>query len=445
MPTSNTFLSGLAAFAALTQLAYATTCQHQPINSIQYCQETTAITYSNIADSGTYQDVSGYDMDSCTCSFTPKDFSGGLAPLNEELSLHLRGPIILKKFAAYTPNTKAKRHEDHVRRHAHGHLRKRKDNVLTVTSTTTITITVPASDATPAPGSGGQGSNGGYGGTGPGASGVNVDTISGGDEVHADIASSKTSAAAPTASSASAVTGDWNRISFFDAEAGKADGLVFLNHMGGQGSGTFDNCFGNSISYANGTANGGSAKPTILEDILIPSNNEFIIMTDRPCEGNDCGVHRPGIPAYHGFGGDNKVFLFEFQMPEDKNCPEFNRNIPAIWALNAKIPRNVQYGKCSCWDTGCGEIDLFETLVDADDFLKTHYHSKQGAVGKYGGGGAPDFFARPYSKPIQAAVVFSGTSVTIKVLDEDTSFAEALSSDFVKGCEKSVSVFAVPS
>lgn len=89
MPTSNTFLSGLAAFAALTQLAYATTCQHQPINSIQYCQETTAITYSNIADSGTYQDVSGYDMDSCTCSFTPKDFSGGLAPLNEEVCFYI--------------------------------------------------------------------------------------------------------------------------------------------------------------------------------------------------------------------------------------------------------------------------------------------------------------------------------------------------------------------
>lgn len=444
MPRSNTFLSGLAAFAALAQLAFATNCQHQPINYIPYCQETTAISYTNIEDSGTYQDVTSYDSDSCTCAFTPKTFSGGLAPLDEELSIHFRGPIILKKFAAYTPNTKAKRHENHIRRHAHGHMRKRDGNVLTVTSTTTITV--PLSDATPAPGAGSQGYNGGNGDNGAGASNVNIDNTSGKDKGTEDVPYSGTSSTAPAPSKAAGVvTGDWNRISYYDSEAGVADGLVFLSHHGGQGSGTFDTCFGNSLSYANGTANGGSAAPTVLEDIMVPSNNEFVIMTDQKCQGNDCGVYRPGTPAYHGFGGENKVFLFEFQMPEDKNCPEFNRNLPAIWALNAKIPRNVQYGKCSCWDTGCGEMDLFEALVDAEDFLKTHYHSKQGAIGQYGGGGAPDFFARPFSNSIQAAVVFSGTSITIKILDKDTSFDEALSNDFVSGCEKANSVFAVPS
>ena len=34
--------------------------------------------------------------------------------------------------------------------------------------------------------------------------------------------------------------GNWGRQAYYDADAQTADGLVFLNHMGGQGSGTFD-------------------------------------------------------------------------------------------------------------------------------------------------------------------------------------------------------------
>lgn len=207
---------------------------------------------------------------------------------------------------------------------------------------------------------------------------------------------------------------------------------------------------------------------------MVPSNNEFIIMTDKPCAGNDCGYYQKGIPAFRksqidtslpmlqranwflidGFGGGEKIFLFEFSMPKHTNCPEFNRNLPAIWALNAKIPRTAQYGKraggdgqltCSCWDTGCGEIDLFEVLTDADDFMKTHYHSKQGAIGGYGGGGNPDYFDRPYTQEIQAAVIFSPTgSVTITVLGKQIDFGKSLSKDLISQYKKTVSVFKVP-
>lgn len=141
-------------------------------------------------------------------------------------------------------------------------------------------------------------------------------------------------------------------------------------------------------------------------------------------------------------------------MPEHKNCPSFNCDMPAIWALNAKIPRTAQYGKraggdgqltCSCWDSGCGEIDLFEVLTDAQRFLKTHYHSKQGAVGAYGGGGSPDYFDRPYTKSIQAAVLFSPTgSVTIKILGKRIDFSKALSKDSVNQYKEMVSVYNVP-
>ena len=32
----------------------------------------------------------------------------------------------------------------------------------------------------------------------------------------------------------------WGRKAYYNAETGEADGLVFLNHHGGEGSGTFD-------------------------------------------------------------------------------------------------------------------------------------------------------------------------------------------------------------
>lgn len=57
-----------------------------------------------------------------------------------------------------------------------------------------------------------------------------------------------------------------------------------------------------------------------------------------------------------GFGGADKIFLMEFTMPMDGKTG-FNGDMPAIWMLNAKIPRTIQYGKaeCSCWSSGCGE------------------------------------------------------------------------------------------
>lgn len=53
------------------------------------------------------------------------------------------------------------------------------------------------------------------------------------------------------------------------------------------------------------------------------------------------------------------MFIMEFQMPTD-GTSGFNADIPAIWILNAKIPRTLQYGnaECSCWESGCGEFDV---------------------------------------------------------------------------------------
>jgi len=51
-------------------------------------------------------------------------------------------------------------------------------------------------------------------------------------------------------------------------------------------------------------------------------------------------------------------------------------NRPAIWMLNAQIPRTLQYGNadCSCWASGCGEFDIFEVLADGDKRMKSTLH-----------------------------------------------------------------------
>lgn len=136
-----------------------------------------------------------------------------------------------------------------------------------------------------------------------------------------------------------------------------------------------------------------------------------------------------------GFGGEKKIFVFEFSMPEDKtpnpyNDPEleFNDDMPSIWALNSKIPRTSQYvlGKssCSCWSSGCGELDLFEVLKDATPYCKSHFHSKIGS-----GGGDTNYFPRPKAGPVKYALYMDGSSATITKLPAGLEFPKAFSGD----------------
>ena len=159
-------------------------------------------------------------------------------------------------------------------------------------------------------------------------------------------------------------------------------------------------------------------------------------MCSSKCRGNSCGYYREGIPAYHGFGGADKLFIFEFEMPSDNSGgSSFNYDMPAIWMLNAKIPRTLQYGdaSCSCWKTGCGELDLFEILSAGSDKLICHLHDGQGSSNGYGGGGSQDYFQRPTSGSMKAAVVFSGSSIQVVQVDDSTNFGSVLSSSTVSG------------
>jgi len=182
---------------------------------------------------------------------------------------------------------------------------------------------------------------------------------------------------------------------------------------GGSGAGTsgvWSSYFGSSLSYASSSGTAAASSPQTLQDILL-DDDEIILMTGQSCGADStaaggCGYFRPGIPAYHGFGGADKIFLLEFAMPSTGTA-----NQPAIWLLNALIPRTQQYGSCTCWGNtnGCGELDIFETLSTGSTYMTSSIHGNQA-------GGDSDYFARPTGSTIKAAIVLSGGQLQISIL-----------------------------
>lgn len=234
--------------------------------------------------------------------------------------------------------------------------------------------------------------------------------------------SSSTSSSSSAAATQTSSSGSWTRQAYYNAESGTADGVVFLNHMGGSGSGVFDYTFGNSLSYSSDDGTAGASSPQVLADTTLGSDIEVVIMSDTECSDDDCGYVRDGTVAYHGWTGAQKAFLFEFQMPLDGNTDSAtNGDMPAIWMLNAQIPRTLQYGQadCSCWETGCGEFDIFEVLAPGDLRCKSTLHGNIN-------GGDSDYFARPTGSTIKAALIMNGDNIHIKLLDDDYEFGSSL-------------------
>jgi hypothetical protein len=129
-----------------------------------------------------------------------------------------------------------------------------------------------------------------------------------------------------------------------------------------------------------------------------------------------------------GFDGASKAFFLEFSMPDD-GTSGFNMNMPAVWMLNAQIPRTVQYGPadCSCWTSGCGEFDIMEVLSSGSTFCKSTFHTNKP-------GGSSDYIPRPTSGTIKIAVVFDSSDSTahVQVLDDSTNFPTSLSYGQIK-------------
>ncbi|KAG9247807.1 putative TOS1-like glycosyl hydrolase-domain-containing protein [Calycina marina] len=492
-------------------------CLHgsEEIGGNHYCQAVEAFRYTNVGTDGTYQRVVNMGSDGA-CDKDPQQFSGPLSPLNEEVSLHFRGPIELKQIAVYTPVSASDGDTAHHHRHhdvlesRHGghniHDRGNADSTVTIVDIVTETTCVTESSSEPADARS----------TDPAAidkaatpvmvtatidgqvvSWVN-DWFGSSQTAPADVHTSATAhlaneatktpadlpvnsppspptdsatdslavllqsrpvatlhsaAAATTSIDQSTPAGmglqlkqvnkleslnapTFQRSGYYSAEQQVSDGLVFLSNFGGAGSGVWDLAFGSSLSYVNNQGTACSKIPQILADVLVPSGHEFAIMTNKSCFDNDCGYVRPGSIAYHGFDGADKLFLMEFSMPNDTSTFEAVRNnIPAIWLLNAQIPRTQQYGKCSCWDSGCGEFDIIEAVGTEPFKLKSTLHSNTP-------GGDSDFVQRPTDGYMKLAVIFSSQTSTIhvQVIPNDIVFGETISGDYLDSISRSVEV-----
>lgn len=381
---------------------------------------TTKFVYSGFNPSGSYNEITFMNDDTGECHSLPKKFHGPLGSLGEELSVHVRGPVHFNKFAVYLPSDNgvfkrdaeglAKKDEEQCDQYEH-HVHRHSKRAL-VKVTTTVLMDQNGNPIAPSNPAGGAA-------TGAPAPDSDSNPSSGSDS----------SSSSGSDSSSSSAEGGYQRVSHW--RPGESENCTFLNNFGGAGSGVFSYDLGNSLSYANADNTGASGGPVPLGDVYIGSNSEFTIMSGLSCgdesENHGCGYYRPGSPALHGWYGIHKIFVFDFEMPSTSDNG-FNGDIPAIWFLHALIPRTLQYGKqdCSCWVSGCGELDVFEILEKGDKNMITAYHGKQN-----GNGGSPKYIIRPEQGPMKTVVIFKDGCVHVMQVDYSVAFEDVLSTSQV--------------
>jgi hypothetical protein len=397
-----------------------------------FCGQVEQIVYNNFKTHGKFKDVT-FMGPSGECETADREFDSPFGALGEGVSIHGRGPLKLRNFAAYHLEGSHKRDDAaqasshvHARRHGHQHFhnerKKKREEWVTATIDGQVQSWInnwhgeAAATEAPAPPAAPPAAHAPPAAPAPvkANEGVTQNAVAAHDSKHQPKPDSKP----PKPSRPSGPAGSWTRTSFYDAKNQVSDNIVFLGNYGGAGSGVFDNVWGNSLSYLNAEGNGGSGSPQTLKDIYIPSNKEFTMYTGEKCD-ESCGFSRAQDVAYKGFSTRNSVFLFEFMMPMD-GTQGFNADMPAVWMLNERIPRTMQYGACSCWPA-CGEIDFYEVLATGDKKCKSTIHLEPGA-------GSSDYFERPTDKYIKAAIIFHEASgkISMKRVPDDVEFGTSI-------------------
>lgn len=396
---------------------------------------TTLIKYSGVGFSGQYNDVTDMDETSGKCSTLTKSFSGSLSPFDEELSVHIRGPINLKKFAVYTGLGSSKKRDldcdksVNLVKHAH----KREATVVQTATvivdpnggTTTLAATEPSSESSSSSSSDIYSPSDVYS-----PSSFSTSTLI---SSSSSSSSASSSASASPSSSPSTGSGSWSRVSYYDASSGSSSNVAFMGHYGSPGvSGTFSFTFGSSLSYCNAKGTAVSSQNTVLLDTTLDSDVEIALFQDLDC-GDECGFSRKDVPAKKGWSGKYKIFAFNFKMPSATDLTSNNHDMPAVWLLNAKIPRTSQYGDCLCWSSGCGEMDLWEVITLGSNQLTLTIHNGQGGhnLDHNGGGGANDYFERPTNEYINVAAIFKGDEIYLAKLSDDFDFGSGLDDETV--------------
>ncbi|KAI0397404.1 TOS1 protein [Xylariaceae sp. FL0594] len=433
MKYTSALLLGGAAFAA-ADLLCKTPVQDALGN--YYCGPgVKQIKYNNLDIPGKYRKVAKMD-NTGVCTYEDHAYSGPIAPYNEGLSMHFRGPLKLLQVAVYTPGNNTKpAAKPRARRHGHQHLHKKRhqhhqeravgDMVVATIDGQVVswknTYAGPTADA-PAP-------------AGPAptaAAGTTTTAAPAADDKPAPpkpVSSTKK----PSGHDDEPVTGDFVRSAYYDSSSSTADGLVFLANVGdGKNSGVFDTVWGSSLAYVDENGSKAASSPCVLKENFLSDNQEIAIFSDVPCD-DSCGAYRPGSVAYKGFEGASKVFVVQFTMPKSGKTG-FNMDMPAYWLLNAAIPRTGQYTHCSCWmgdnasplQGGCGELDVVEVLSSGDLRGKSTFHFANGL-------GDSHYFDRPVDAPLTVALVIdeASASVTIKALDS-FDFSSSLTTEQVQ-------------
>ncbi|KAK6453726.1 putative TOS1-like glycosyl hydrolase-domain-containing protein [Scheffersomyces xylosifermentans] len=232
----------------------------------------------------------------------------------------------------------------------------------------------------------------------------------------------------------------WERLAFFEASSGTAENVTFLTAAGKNST-----CLGRALTFADSDGLSAADSATVLaEGTVLNSNDEFVIFSNLTCDAsganNNCGVYREGIPAYQGFDGTVKMFLFEFTMPEATSGSKdsvANWNMPAIWLLNARIPRTAQYSlnaNCSCWRSGCGEFDIFEVMNSTEStHLYSTVHDYQGTDNIESGLAAYGHMLRDTTGVMRGGVAFDANGKAIVFMSNSTEFNSSISASDLSG------------
>ena len=191
----------------------------------------------------------------------------------------------------------------------------------------------------------------------------------------------------------------------------------------------------------------------------IPDNYEVILASDRKCSDSDpCGSVAPGSVAYRkrllthsslsrrnsnisidGWDGDRVVIAkFRFPMSGCKaasaNCPAGilgmgnNWDMPAWWSLGDTVVHNLQYGAsgCNSWKKGAGELDIHEVLEVGGDKGYLSFH-----MGNHFAGTPPQAFSRPIDKTMTMAVIISGETFRVQVLDDTVVLGDSFDAETI--------------
>ncbi|KAI8392204.1 putative TOS1-like glycosyl hydrolase (DUF2401) [Nakaseomyces glabratus] len=237
----------------------------------------------------------------------------------------------------------------------------------------------------------------------------------------------------------------WNRSAFYDASAQTADNVTFMNNQGADSP-----CVGKALSYASDNGTSSASSPNVLKaDNYVSSDQEYSIFSTVKCPKsgvkNGCGYYRDGIPAFYGFGGETKMFLFEFKMPTEtqSNSSSFEfYDMPAIWLLNDKIPRTSQYpinANCSCWSSGCGEFDIFEVMNGTErNHLYSTFHTYQGIEDLGTGIQSYGYIPRDTRGTMMGGVIFDSNGNTVSFISNSTSFDQTLSPSAVNSLLRAI-------